>query len=591
MKLTNHGKPNRNLEQALENIETFSEQIKKEIVPNLSHLEVQGGKVVALPHTSLKTISLAYGNIIFSHKDKQSEVLDEILHSSDVIKSYLPLLQVMEEGGTAEQKKFAAYAKSAIERFNHVVDEATSSPHSWQKRIVCFLFQKSGLHIGNRLIKIELPQKAFVQIDFPQQSSSGNVRPLKCHSGSKNQISAPASEKISHLREAVLPAFQVHRQTLELYYMKVIALLERNKLLPNNEARYLVLKTPTMFEIDKQTHLLTINQILVPLPGQKIEVSATFRMDPRTLIFNIFESDNLFLEATQTGFPHPLQHHGWALSDRLIPQFLHRPNLIKLFPQLNFEKQSLAKSLLPNGSLAGKARLFLRLKREIFEKNKLELITYHKNLVKSIIEASSPENLSDKSREITNHFFTILENHISAYDLLSSVNQTLMKYLIELPYDALEAAWLQGEVTTLESAREILSNKFKTIFENLKEENEEETKTEIEKSSLSFISVMCYALAPAIQQLILQQKSEIMEFPPPQLDLLAKKLQAAIYLQLWEFQHEMTLEPSETDIFRRLTRLLEDDITLFKADNLNNLPWKAVDVVHELEVYYKERMK
>ncbi len=592
MKITNPDEPNSNLKQALENLEIFVRQIEKELVPNLSHLDVLEGKLIALPTAPLKKrIGLAYQNIISPHLEKKSAVLDEILHSSDIIKSYFPLIQVMEEG-TPEQKKFAAYAKGAIERYNHALDGAANQPPSWQQKIVCFIYEKSGLLIGNRLVKIDLPQKAYLHIDFPQPFPN-NTGSKKNYCTLSNESIAGAAEKISYLRELVIPAFQVQQQTLELYYMKIIALLE-NKLFSKVEARSLVLKTPTNILLDKEAQRVTISQRLVPLPGQLVEVSATFLMDKRTLNFSIFQSDNFSNKSTQTGFPYPSQHDGWALPEILIPKYLHRPERLKHFPDLFQIKGQIAQALLPKGSLVEKAGMFLRKKRQTFEEHKSEFVSYHKNLAIAIADAStdpldeSHDGELDHTKDCIDNFFEVLTHHSTPYDFLSETHYQIMHKLITLPHTELEKAWIRGEIDNLDVAQNFLDNEMKNNrLKWLQEYNAIDD--EVEKSTLKYSLAMSDILSLPVQQLILQQNSEIMRNPPPTLSLFAKKLQIALYLQLWEFQHELSLDPQETDIFCRLSRLLEDDITLFKSPNFASLPWTAVAVSAELETYYMDR--
>lgn len=582
MKPINSDRPNPNLQKALENLEIFSQQVENELVPNLSHFEVQEGKLLAIPHASLKkTISLAYSNLVLPGMDEHSEVLNEILHSSDIVKSYLPL--IMSEDGTLEQKGFATYAKKAIERFNQAIDKTKALPPTWQKRIVRFLYQKSGL-LMHRLVKIELPQKASLHIEFPHQTSKTNSKPIKINPATVN----PAAKRISHLREIMIPAFQVEKQTLELYYMKVIALLERHQLLSNFEARMIVINKPIQIELDKQEQLLTISQTLIPLPGQQIDVSVAFKKDPRTLTFSIFVSDNLSLKSTQTGFPRSEQHHGWALSEELIPKCLHRPNRLNVFPQLYADTLQIAQELLPNGPLAKKARLFLRLKKQIFNTHKAVFVEYHKKLAIAIAEAAPKAYVPNNFLMHANQFFESLNLQNAPYELLSSTYNHLMQTLIVLPYTALEREWLNGNLRTYDDAQQLLSTEmFATAVREIQEGAE--GKTEVEKCAHHFQVAMQQILAPAIQQLLLQQHSEIIEYAPPLMDLFSKKLQTAVYLQLWEFHSELSLNPNECDLFQRLSRLLEDDILLFKANSLGSLNWKAAAVTVELESYYIER--
>jgi len=557
------------LKLALQNLEAFAQQLETE--PTLK-----------------KTIALAYNTILSSKsKEHSARVLNEILQSSDVVKSYFPLIQVLEEG-TPEQKNFAQYAKNAIQRYNNAIEQTTEKHPSWKKKIARLFYQKSGVLIGNRLVKIELPQKAFVHIDFPRVSNNANTRKIATVSLSSVE-SIEATHKISTLRDSVIPTFQVPRQTLELYYMKIISLLEKNPLMSLREARALVLKAPTQLAIDKQTQRLTISQQLIPLPGQCIHVSATFQIDPRTLNYNIFHSDFLSVEATQTGFPHPLQHHGWALSTALVPRYLHRPHQLLYFPNFFNEQIKCAQELLPNGSLNQKARAFLNLKRQAFEEHKDEFLSYHHLLALSIVEAA--ENVPEKLIECTSTFFKRLADHTAPYDFLSQTYEEFIADWITSPFEEIDKFRFEGKLSTLEEAQRFLEQTMKAKEDAWLQKIQASTEIQNEPrvEALLYTLGMGRLLTSSIQQLILQQQSELMKYAPPELSLFTKKLQIAAYLQLWEFQHELALEPNETDMFRRLGRLLEDDITLFKAQDFTNLHWDAVAISHELEAYYKKR--
>lgn len=267
---SNPGKsPNLNLQLALANLETFAQQIERD-----SQLEVHEGKLVVLPPCSFrKKISQAFQRFITPKKPThQAKIISTIQANSDTIKSYLPLIQTM-SNGTPEQKKFAEYAKTAIERFNRSLDENESK----------------GLHVGSRLIKIEIPKKAYIQFDGPKFL---NEIPSTKKIFSALQFipkSTESIEKISHVSQTLLPTFQLERKTFELYLMKMIVLLEQELLHPI-EARKLILRTPIDFSIDSKTESATISQNLCPTLGQPIAISAQFRMDQRLRSFSIFQT-------------------------------------------------------------------------------------------------------------------------------------------------------------------------------------------------------------------------------------------------------------------------------------------------------------
>ncbi|MBA3237246.1 MAG: hypothetical protein H0T62_02710 [Parachlamydiaceae bacterium] len=578
------------LQQALANLETFSQQIERELVPNFSNLAVHAGKLVAVQTPSLtKTIAQAYSNLISPTQKESSEVVAALLQSSDTIKSYFPLIQVMSEG-SPEQKKFANYAKTAIERFNRTVDKATSSTSTWTQRIICFLYQKNMLVVGNRLVKIELPRNAFLPINSLKFSIEKYDQKKMTSTLQSPPESTAALQKISTLGQAVLPSYQIEQKTFELYQIKIFKLLEKDKLLSPLEARELVLKTPREFIVDQQAELATISQKLQPLPGQCFHVSASFQIDRRTCSFSIFQSDDLVIESTQTGYPHPLQHNGWALSDMLIPKCLHRPERLKHFPELYEKQLKIAQELDPKGPLVEKARYLLAMKRQVFEENKMEFLKAHKALCFAISDAAFQNTVPHDFSESISSFFTHLSFSSSSYDLLVRAQEQLMDGIVNYPFIALDKEWLNGTVSTCNSASLLLSTKMEEVFDKWSEKAlEAEKLNNPEKKLLHYCSAMGRVLAHPVQQLILQQHSEKMKTAPPELDVFTKKIQVALYLQLWEFLHELSLNPKEIDPYRHLSRLLEDDLMLFKATDLNKLPWKSVAIVNELETYYKER--
>lgn len=584
--------PKPDLQQALANLETFSQQIEKELVPNLSNLAVHAGKLVALRTPSFKkTIAQAYSSLISPRQNEHSEVVATLLQSSDTIKSYFPLIQVMSEG-SPEQKKFANYAKTAIERFNRTVDEASSSTSTWKQRIICFLYQKSKLVIGNRLVKIELPQNAFLRMGS-LKFSDGQADQKKITSTLQcPPISTPVLQKITTLGQAVLPSFLMERQTHELYQMKMITLLEKEKLLSPLEARELILRTPTEFSVDQQAERATISQQLCPIPGQCIQVSATFQIDRRTRSFSIFQSDNLSVDSTQTGFPHPLQHNGWALSEVLIPKCLHRPQRLAHFPELYGKQLEVAQELLPNGPLVKKARHFLAMKRRIFEENRVEFLKAHKVLTFAIAAAAPQNSITHVFSESIDSFFTLLSASSSPYDLLARAQEQLMEGIVKQAFTVLENEWLNGKLNTSECSRLLLKAKMEKTLEIWNERAlEAENLNNGEKWIFRYCIAMGRILTVPAQQLLLQQHSEKMKATPPELDLFSKKIQVALYLQLWEFHHELSLNQKEVDAYRHFSRLLEDDLMLFRTTELQKLPWKSVAITDELEIYYKERAR
>ena len=183
-----------------------------------------------------------------------------------------------------------------------------------------------------------------------------------------------------------MSACQVGNQTLELYFMKVISLLEKHCAFSKAEARAIVRQTERQMSVDKENHIITLSQKLIPIPGLEIAISGGFKRDNKTLAFTIPLPDSyrLSVHSNQTGFPDPLQHNGWALSDALIPSCLHRPERLSLFPALIGCKKKSSQALVLNSTLIDKAKTLLKMKKQTFNGYKEEFLPLHNKLTLEI---------------------------------------------------------------------------------------------------------------------------------------------------------------------------------------------------------------
>jgi CheY-like chemotaxis protein len=76
-------------------------------------------------------------------------VLTSSKEQSDVVKSYTPLIHLLEEGDS-DQQKFALDVKEIVERFNNAIERVTKVPQGWGSRIARFLYSRGGMFIGER---------------------------------------------------------------------------------------------------------------------------------------------------------------------------------------------------------------------------------------------------------------------------------------------------------------------------------------------------------------------------------------------------------------------------------------------------------
>ena len=584
--------PNRELQRALANLETFAQSIENESYANLSQFEVKEGKLVAISGKALSTImSLAYRIVLPLKYKAQAEqkVLEEVLESSNVVRSYFPLFQILEDGDI-EQQKFVDHVKGAIARFNKVIDKVLEPPPTLAGRMVHFFYEHSRQMMGSRLKKINFPQKASLKIDFPPLPTAGDetyrINPKK-----NCEATASASHKITILHDTIRPSSPLSKQTLELYAMKVITLLGQYAFLPHAEASIIVEKTAKEVFLDKQAQLLTISQKLVPMPGQHLDVAVSFRADPLTSKFTIPTAYQVSDRAVQSGFPHPLQHNGWALADFLLPVSL--PN-IEEFPHLDRlykTKQTNASQLLPRAELAEKARKAIRLKRAVFKENKKLYLDLLQQLTLAIVKAAPPARLSASFEKVSAAFFATAAVSPYPYDFVADAHQLVLECAICRPQKGLQRFWLEH---ALQSEFLINFDKLKDIFFAEYQQGLEELLTQKQKSDsphekclLTYCLELSSIFFEPAAHIAMQHYSEVFRVAPPSFDLFTQKLQAALYIQLFEFQKELNSSFDQESMKLRLKSLLENDITLFESEDLLALDWEAMKAVQELNTYYQ----
>ena len=368
-----------------------------------------------------KTMDLmrAFFVATFSEKKREEQAQErleknaELQHAIDILKSHYLLIDKLKTG-TPQQQKLAASALTAIERYNAFVDLAKKKPTSLGERFASFLAEHGNNVRVENLAKIHMPHQATLEMKF---SDSGK----KCFSSRiLSPYVAASSQKIGHLTQqmvpmtplAVQPNGYLSKQAVELFQMKAIALVEKHGILSHVDARHAVRKASLNVSIDcNHSEICQAACALTPFPGQAISIKGTFAKNPRTQEYTYPRSDSFILmfTSTQTGFPHPLQHTGWALPD-VLPIYPHRLEELPFYQLLYRHKHEIGSALDPEGPLLIKAKEILRLKRQAFDYAKDHLLERHKKLLHSLIAASKCKTRNDY---YCRPFFTTLEACIS----------------------------------------------------------------------------------------------------------------------------------------------------------------------------------
>jgi hypothetical protein len=135
---------------ALETLEKFTEKNSKEPVPHVFHQDFpQGGtfqKILGLGHCFIK--SALSENARKTNDKKRLDEESEVLHALNEVKRFHPLVD----------PELAIRLSKAINEYNGIVARAKKTPHSWEGRLLKFLYQQTRLSLS-RTHKFELEIK------------------------------------------------------------------------------------------------------------------------------------------------------------------------------------------------------------------------------------------------------------------------------------------------------------------------------------------------------------------------------------------------------------------------------------------------
>ncbi len=256
------------------------------------------------------------------------------------------------------------------------------------------------------------------------------------------------------------------KHELDAFRMKAITLLKHHEVRFASLTEKLHLLRDMPIEIEKTSHSKTtvaMQQTISTLPGETINLKGAFKRYPESHCRSIPipESFHLATQSNQSGFPHPSQHNGWALSQILLPE---NPILIK-------KMKEVAQELLPKGSLNIKAKELLKLKQQSFNESLGEFSDLHKKLHQALLMSAD----LDESTQL--HFFESLKKQKNPYIYVSTIHMQTVTHYIEknLPSEAsLEYVFLMG--TTYQR----LLKKNKYLLETLAEKQLHEFLFELE---------------------------------------------------------------------------------------------------------------
>ncbi|HRD54952.1 MAG TPA: hypothetical protein PLC42_01000, partial [Parachlamydiaceae bacterium] len=285
----------------------------------------------------------------------------------------------------------------------------------------------------------------------------------------------------------------------------------------------------------------------------------------------------ILTNSKQTGFPHPMQHTGWALADCMIPLCPSRPELLKDFLTFFKLKHQTALELLPKGCLIAKAKDILKLKRQVFEENKELFLEKHQKLCTIMF--------GEKIKIKIEPFFNRLKASSSSYSHFAEAQEMLMQQFIANPFEKLKEAFLEERDERLFSKDKNV--RYLAALSILKNEQEKalHALTSDDNQDSDFICCMGPLIGKNANAILLQHFSETAGFTAPSLNNDEKKMQAALYKQLIAFQKELNEELSKESILSHFVSEMDSDIQLFSS-SFDECQGTANKIVAELECYY-----
>ena len=477
---------------------------------------------------------------------------DDLEGAIKTLKTNYPLLEKFQKGSTNE-RKLAELAISTIVLYNKKID-ILKFPR-WGKKISNRLLKKLGLETKETTFP-----KIFLPISLTSRFEEGDLRIEK--KTSEVALKAKINEEpLTH--------------EIDMFRMKGIMLLK------NHEIPVKIMdlsNTPVKFTgaLDKETVLLS--QTLLPLPGEEIQLSGEFIRKQGNLIRSLPQTFNLLRKSLQSGFPHPIQHAGWAFSDALIPSCPLRPEKMPLFEKLLQRKNAIAIALLPRGRLNLSAKRSLELKEEAFKASKDKFLKLHETLSFAFLDicpdSIKPSHASDiirtyfKKLNIAKNPLKQLSNDYSLFEK-KCIFSTNKKLLEKLNFDKkmVEECKVEGYLPLY------------AYLEDIYKESLQEIETELYPNLLGKI------FEQSILFILIQEASEAFNFSPPLLNLQERIVQASAFKQLISFLDECE-EPLETieAADSLLEKRLKSDIELFKPDFENTFP-HLNQIINELEEY------
>lgn len=577
------------LQAAIEELEVFTQS-------EASRFEMgKDGRLVATKESRLNRIvglARSYIEPFFSEqlRQKQEKKLDEIkkaiLHARDMVQTHSALIEKFKEGDDT-QRKLAASALSAIQRYNAIVVQGNLSENN--QKIDVYNYERNRLLLDREIQgrQIELPHAVSVKYNSHPDAHPAHKMLKQL---SQTLLFGAAKKTNSEISSTHKKSIQF---MIDTFHMKAIRLIQSHLSQQNSMTEILQLVKKTSLEIDEEgfADLITMRQLLEIGPGSYILVTGCFKRNPANtqfLTMPILDSFRLSFQLTHSGFPYPSQHTSWALADKWVEAYPLRADQVPLFQEIDQKKKCLNQKLLFDQSFIQKVRQYAKLKREVFDQHRDLFLPLHRQLQEVLNSNVLNEGKDDR---IDQAFYSELLEAPSAFDILVQSQQRLLDLFVNQPIKALEEEWLGSGSTPLRIGSS--QEKFQAACHKLEQLRQKAQEClDPHDCRHAYILKQGLLIGKAFQAVGLQYQSEKMGFFPPLLNDFERKLQACAFQQLLTFidECENRLDNLDADQIKEdLLAAWTKDLQLLSASSLEESDFHMINLIDQLEVYFNSR--
>lgn len=256
------------------------------------------------------------------------------------------------------------------------------------------------------------------------------------------------------------------KQELDAFRMKVITLLKHQEVRFTSltDQLHMIREVPiftieeTLFSKVIAESIIAMQQTLTPFPGETIELKGAFKRYPQSHCRSIPipESFRIVTHSNQTGFPHPSQHNGWALSPLFLPV---SHSLAEKMKEISLELQ-------PKARLNAKAKELLKTKYGCFENQSDKFLDLHQQLSLAMVKVA---NLAEN--QFLNAFFANIKKQTHPYNYLSNIHQQVLSNFVGKTYSPVQLSSFSAldcdYMTLIGTSYQEILNRYPHLLEEL----------------------------------------------------------------------------------------------------------------------------